>query len=75
MRDRKYIISLERGLKILEIFGESARKLTLTEVASACSLNKTAAQRFLYTLCLLGYLSRDENKKYQLSTKILSFGI
>jgi hypothetical protein len=32
MRDRKYIISLERGLKILEIFGESARRLTLTEV-------------------------------------------
>jgi IclR family pca regulon transcriptional regulator len=74
MRDRKYIISLERGLKILETFGESARKLTLTEVASACSLNKTAAQRFLYTLCTLGYLTRDENKKYQLSTKILSLG-
>jgi IclR family pca regulon transcriptional regulator len=74
MRDRKYIISLERGLKILEIFGESARRLTLTEVASACSLNKTAAQRFLYTLCTLGYLTRDENKKYQLSTKILSLG-
>lgn len=74
MRDRKYIISLERGLKILGIFGESARKLTLTELASACSLNKTAAQRFLYTLCALGYLTRDENKKYQLSTKILSLG-
>lgn len=74
MRDRKYIISLERGLKILEIFGKSARRLTLTEVASACSLNKTAAQRFLYTLCALGYLTRDENKKYQLSTKILSLG-
>jgi IclR family pca regulon transcriptional regulator len=74
MRDRKYIISLERGLKILEIFGESARRLTLTEVASASSLNKTAAQRFLHTLCTLGYLTRDENKKYQLSTKILSLG-
>jgi len=74
MRDRKYIISLERGLKILEIFGQSARRLTLTEVASACTLNKTAAQRFLYTLCTLGYLTRDENKKYQLSTKILSLG-
>ena len=74
MRDRKYIISLARGLKILEIFGESARRLTLTEVASSCSLNKTAVLRFLHTLCTLGYLSRDENKKYHLSTKILSLG-
>jgi DNA-binding IclR family transcriptional regulator len=32
MRDRKYIISLEPGLKILEIFGESARRLTLNPI-------------------------------------------
>lgn len=74
MGDRYYIMSLERGLKILETFGKSGNRLTLSEVANSCKLNKTAAKRFLYTLCALGYLNRDANKKYYLSTKILSLG-
>ncbi len=74
MRNRNYITSLERGLKILQVFGESSRPLTLTEVASACGLNKTATQRFLYTLCSLEYLHRDTNKSYVLGTKVLSLG-
>jgi len=74
MRDRNYITSLERGLKILQVFGESSRPLTLTEVANACKLNKTATQRFLYTLCSLEYLHHDSNKSYFLGTKVLSLG-
>ena len=65
---------MERGLKILEFFGESARRITLTEVALGCSINKAATQRFLHTFCKLGYLIRDNDKKYQLSSKILSLG-
>ena len=74
MRNRNYIASLERGLKILQVFGESSRPLTLTEVANACKLNKTTTQRFLYTLSSLGYLHPDTNKSYILGTKILSLG-
>jgi len=74
MRNRNYITSLERGLKILQVFGESSRPLTLSEVANACKLNKTATQRFLYTLCSLEYLHRDTNKSYILGTKVLSLG-
>ncbi|MBI5589647.1 MAG: helix-turn-helix domain-containing protein [Deltaproteobacteria bacterium] len=74
MPDRSFISTIERGLKILEIFGTAARGLTLTEVADSCQMNKTAASRFLYTFCDLGYLSRDENKRYFLSPKILSIG-
>lgn len=74
MRDNNYIKSLERGLRILEIFGELSRPLTLTEVANLSKLNKTATQRFLHTLSSLGYLNRDENKRYSLGVKILSLG-
>jgi len=74
MRNRNYITSLERGLKILQVFGESSHPLTLTEVANACKLNKTATQRFLYTLCSLEYIHRDPNKSYVLGTKVLSLG-
>ena len=74
MRDKNYIASLERGLKILQVFGESTRPLTLTEVSNVCKLNKTATQRFLHTLCALQYLHRDTNKSYILGTKVLSLG-
>jgi len=74
MRERNYIKSLERGLRILEILGQSSRWLTLTEIANLCRLNKTATQRFLTTLSALDYIKRDENKKYFLTPKILSIG-
>jgi IclR family pca regulon transcriptional regulator len=74
MRDKNFIQSLARGLKILELFGESSRALTLTEIAGRTGLTKTTIQRFLHTLCSLGYLHRDENKSYVLGVRVLSFG-
>ena len=67
------IQSLERGLKILEILGESPAPLTLTEIAEKTQLTKTTVNRFLKTLHTLGYLLR-ENKKYSVGPKILSLG-
>ena len=64
MRERDHIKSLGRGLKIFEIFGKASRPLTLTEVANLFNLNKALTQRFLNTLCSLGYLIREENKRY-----------
>ena len=74
MRDNNYIKSLERGLKILELFGEHSRPLTLTEIANLSNLNKTTTQRFLHTLCTLGYVIREENKRYSLGTRIIALG-
>jgi IclR family pca regulon transcriptional regulator len=75
MRDNDYINSVARALKILEIFGEASRPLTLTEVANRAQLTKTTTQRFLHTLACLGYLNREEHKRYFLGTKILSLGL
>jgi IclR family pca regulon transcriptional regulator len=74
MRDRQFITSLERGLKILEILGEASRPLSLTEIADQTLLTKTTIHRFLHTLYTIGYINRDENKKYSLTSKILSLG-
>ena len=73
MRDRNYIQSLERGLRVLEKLGHSSGPLTLTQIAKSCNLNKTATQRFLHTLCALNYLYR-ENNHYVLGSRILSLG-
>ena len=74
MRDNNNIHSVERALKILEIFGDSPQSLSLTEVANLAGLTKTTTQRFINTLCTLGYLIREENKKYFLGTRVLSLG-
>jgi len=74
MRDRNHIKSLERGLSILEIFGNSPKPLTLTQIANLANLNKTATQRFLQTLCSLNYLYRGETKHYVLGSRVLSLG-
>ena len=74
MRENGHIQSVERGLKILEALGSSPTPLTLTEVAKRTALTSTTAQRFIHTLFSLGYLNRDENKRYSLGTKVLSLG-
>lgn len=66
------IQSLARGLNIMELFAKSSQPLTLTEIASQARLTKTTAQRFLNTLHVLGYIKRGDNKRYVLSTGVLS---
>ncbi len=75
MRDRGHINSVGRTLKILEVFGESSRPLTLTEVATLTGLAKSTTQRFLDTLLYLGYLNREKDKRYTLSPRIISLAV
>lgn len=72
MRDKYSIQSLGRGLNILELVAGSSQPVTLTGIANQAQLTKTTAQRFLNTLCSLGYLHRENNKSYILSTRVLS---
>jgi IclR family pca regulon transcriptional regulator len=72
VRKKNSIQSLARGLNILELVAESSLPITLTEIANQAHLTKTTSQRFLSTLCSLGYLRRRENKSYVLSTRVLS---
>lgn len=71
-RSRNSIQSLARGLDILERVAGASRPVTLTDVAHQAGLTKTTSQRFLNTLCSLGYLRRRENKSYVLSARVLS---
>jgi IclR family pca regulon transcriptional regulator len=72
MRDSYSVQSLARGLHILELVADSPQPVTLTEVANQACLTKTTSQRFLNTLCSLGYLRRGNNKSYVLNTRVLS---
>ena len=62
--------TLERGLDVLDCFGHSETKLSLTEIATRINLTPSTVTRILATLEKRNYLVRDsETKKYQLSRR------
>lgn len=71
---KHYIQSLARGVKLLEAFSIDRPYLTLQELADAGGLTKTTAQRLTDTLMTLGYLGRDEHKRFFLEPHVLGLG-
>ena len=59
--DRLFVESLARGFRVLEAFGDSPRPMSLSEIAKASGLDKSAVQRLTHTLVALGYLERTAN--------------
>lgn len=73
--DRLYLGTIEKGMLVLDAFCANPRPMTLAEVADASGLNKSAAQRVLYTLRALRYLNHSETtRQYSLSVRALDIG-
>jgi IclR family pca regulon transcriptional regulator len=71
-----FVSSVEKAFQVLRAFESRERSLSLTEIAEATGLDKSAVQRFTYTLAALGYLKKDkEARRYTISPKILSLGM
>jgi DNA-binding IclR family transcriptional regulator len=71
-----FVASVEKAFQVLRAFESRERSLSLTEIAEVTGLDKSAAQRFTYTLAALGYLKKDkEARRYTISPKILSLGM
>ena len=70
--DALYVGSLEKGLRVLGAFEAGRQFLTLREIAQACDMDKSAAQRFSHTLVQLGYLEKcGDTKRFSLGKKVL----
>lgn len=73
--ERLYLGTIEKGMLVLNTFYANPRPMTLAEIAEASGLNKSAAQRVLYTLRALRYLAHNETtKQYSLSVKSIDIG-
>lgn len=69
-----FVASLEKGLAVLRAFGAVDGPMRLTDIVAATSLERSAAQRLVYTLEALGFLVQDPRTKlYALSPRILEF--
>jgi DNA-binding IclR family transcriptional regulator len=70
-----FVNSIQKGFTVLQAFSRERPRLTLAAITRLTGLDKSAAQRFLYTLHELGFLRKDEEtKQYSLSPKLLEFG-
>jgi IclR family transcriptional regulator, pca regulon regulatory protein len=68
-----YVQSFARGLEVIRSFSATARRQTLSEVATRSGLSRAGARRILLTLQTLGYVTTD-GRFFSLSPRILDLG-
>jgi len=69
-----FIGSTEKTFRVLHAFDGQSRHMTMIDIARAAGLDRSAAQRAVYTLEVLGYLQRvPETRNYALTSKVLQF--
>ncbi len=66
-----FIESLDRGLRVFELFGAQSRPMTLSDVAKAADLPRATARRILFTLEHRGYVVSD-GKLFALTPHVLA---
>jgi IclR family pca regulon transcriptional regulator len=70
-RATDFVESLDRGLRLLQAFGESTAPTTLSEIARAANLPRATARRILFTLQHSGFVSSD-GKLFALTPHVLT---
>lgn len=71
--DRDYVIALEKGLAIIEAFGQCRGSANLTKLAEITGNTKASVRRSLHTLCRLGYANQSGHQ-FHLAARTLRLG-
>lgn len=71
--DPHLMLSLVRGLHVLEAFSCARQPATLASLSAATGLSRAVVRRCVYTLRELGYIQAD-GPVYQLTSKVLAVG-
>ena len=68
-----FVLSLARGLQVIEAFQGDRRGLTVSDIAERTQLSRAAVRRLLLTLEMLGYAQRH-GPSFFLTSRILRLG-
>lgn len=72
---KNVVLSLAKGLRVLEAFSAAEPALTLAEIARRADVDNATAFRLLNTMVMLGYVERiGESRDFRLSLKCLDLG-
>jgi IclR family pca regulon transcriptional regulator len=66
-----FVESFDRGLRLLQAFGERPAPMSLSEIAKAADLPRATARRILFTLQHGGFVSSD-GKQFALTPHVLT---
>jgi DNA-binding IclR family transcriptional regulator len=70
--DTLMVASVEKGFRVLNVFGPGRQELSLSQIADLTGLDVSGAQRFTHTLLALGYLNKDPGtRRLSLTPKTL----
>src|ERR1700694_5611184 len=70
-RGSDYVESLDRGLRLLQMFAMSSEPMTLSDLAGSAELPRATARRMLFTLERGGYVASD-GKLFTLTPHVLT---
>lgn len=68
-----FVLSLSRGLKVIEAFEGHTEGLSVADVSRQTGLSRAAVRRLLITLEILGY-AEATGRSYRLKTRVLKLG-
>ncbi|HEX3985845.1 MAG TPA: IclR family transcriptional regulator C-terminal domain-containing protein [Acidobacteriaceae bacterium] len=71
--DPNFVLSLARGLKVIESFDGRKEGVTVADAARHTGLSRAAVRRLLITLEILGY-AECRGRLYRLRSRVLSLG-
>ncbi len=72
MKNPLYVASVGKAFRVLDCFTTASRELSLTDIMAHSDLDKSAAQRYAFTLCAEGYLEQDaRTRRYRLGKRVL----
>lgn len=69
-----FVLSLARGLRVIECFEGHTEGRSVAEVARDAGLSRASARRLLLTLEMLGY-AESSRRVYHLKTRVLKLGL
>ncbi|WP_298104572.1 IclR family transcriptional regulator C-terminal domain-containing protein [Bradyrhizobium sp.] len=73
-RTTDFVESLDRGLRLLQVFGERSSPMRLSEIAALAGLPRATARRILFTLQHGGYVSSD-GKLFAPTPRVLTLAV
>jgi IclR family transcriptional regulator, pca regulon regulatory protein len=73
-KGRYHISALAKGLACLQAFASKVDGFSLSQLSRHLNVNPATASRICGTLIDLGFLQRDDQKKYYLTPRVLTLG-
>jgi IclR family pca regulon transcriptional regulator len=72
--DPNFMMSLARGLIVIQAFTQKKRQLTISQLSAKTGLSRAAVRRCLYTLAQLGFAGSEDGRHFYLGPRILALG-